>query len=137
MPVLSNARHEAFAQALAKGKSADAAYEMAGFKANRGNATRLKANESIQKRVAELQAITTDRVIERSVIDKQWVMARLQENALAHQASNPGASNKALELIGKEFGMFVDRSENINQNYTISDTPADEAGWSDEYATEH
>lgn len=32
MPVLSNQRHEAFAQALAKGSSADAAYEMAGFK---------------------------------------------------------------------------------------------------------
>lgn len=55
MPVLPNQRHEAFAQALAKGKTADEAYTLAGFKPNRGNATRLKANESIRKRVEELQ----------------------------------------------------------------------------------
>ena len=55
MPVLPNQRHEAFAQALAKGKTADEAYTLAGFKPNRGNATRLKANDSIRKRVDELQ----------------------------------------------------------------------------------
>jgi hypothetical protein len=56
MPVLPNPRHETFAQALAKGKSADEAYALAGFKPNRGNATRLKANDSIQKRVQKLQS---------------------------------------------------------------------------------
>ena len=54
MPVLKNARHEKFAHALAKGKSADEAYAQAGFKPNRGNATRLKANESISARVDEI-----------------------------------------------------------------------------------
>jgi len=54
MPVLKNARHEKFAQALAKGKTADEAYQEAGFKPNRGNATRLKANESISSRVDEI-----------------------------------------------------------------------------------
>jgi phage terminase small subunit len=54
MPVLDNARYEAFAQHLANGKTADESYVLAGFKANRGNATRLKANESVARRVAEL-----------------------------------------------------------------------------------
>lgn len=54
MAALENARHEAFAQGIAKGLSADEAYASAGYKANRGNATRLKANESIVSRVAEL-----------------------------------------------------------------------------------
>lgn len=54
MPPLENQRHEAFAQALAKGKTADEAYILAGYKANRGNAATLKANQSIQARVAEL-----------------------------------------------------------------------------------
>lgn len=54
MPALSNAKHEAFAQALAKGLSADEAYQEAGFKPNRGNASRLKANESVSARVSEL-----------------------------------------------------------------------------------
>lgn len=71
MPVLKNARHEAFAQALAKGKSADDAYVSAGFKANRGNAARLNANESIRKRVDEIigkgadkAAVTVARVLQ-------------------------------------------------------------------------
>lgn len=54
MPPLSNARHETFAQLLAKGKSADEAYSGAGFKPNRGNAATLKANQSVKGRVEEL-----------------------------------------------------------------------------------
>ena len=70
MAALKNARHERFAQELAKGATADAAYETAGFKANRGNAIRLKAKESIAARVAEILGrgaeraeITVDRVL--------------------------------------------------------------------------
>lgn len=54
MPILSNPRHEAFSQALAKGKTADEAYALAGFKPNRGNAATLKAKQSISDRVAEI-----------------------------------------------------------------------------------
>ena len=56
MPRLDNQRHERFAQALFEGETADAAYVKAGFKANRGNASRLKANENILARLSELQA---------------------------------------------------------------------------------
>lgn len=59
---LANARHERFAQELAKGSTADAAYELAGFKANRGNASTLKANQNIQDRVVELQVAAGERV---------------------------------------------------------------------------
>lgn len=130
MPILPNPRHEAFAQALAKGKSADEAYQMAGFKPDRGNASRLTANDSVQARVAELQGMAADRV----VVDRQWVLTKLIENATNTQASNPGASNKALELIGKELGMFVDRSENVNHNYEISDSPPSEDEWAETHA---
>jgi hypothetical protein len=41
MPALKNPRHEAFAQALAHGMSASAAYVEARYKANRHNATAL------------------------------------------------------------------------------------------------
>lgn len=54
MTVLKNPRHEAFAQSLALGRTADDAYAAAGFKPNRGNAVRLKANESIASRVDEI-----------------------------------------------------------------------------------
>jgi hypothetical protein len=56
MPVLANQRHELYAQELARGKSATEAYALAGFRPNRANAARLKANEHITARVLELQA---------------------------------------------------------------------------------
>jgi hypothetical protein len=43
------------AQALAQGKTANAAYEHAGYKPNRHNASRLKTNETIKARILELQ----------------------------------------------------------------------------------
>jgi len=49
MPVLSNPRHEAFAQALARGLPATAAYVEAGYKANAGNACSLKSQHIFQK----------------------------------------------------------------------------------------
>ncbi len=61
MPILENARHERFAQELALGKTADEAYQLAGFKANRGNASTLKAKQSIQDRVAEILAAGAER----------------------------------------------------------------------------
>lgn len=70
MPPLHNARHERFAQELAKGKSADDAYRVAGYKPDRGNASRLTANDSILERVAEIQRrgaeraeVTVERVV--------------------------------------------------------------------------
>ncbi len=123
MPALDNPRHERFAQALMQGKSADAAYQEAGFKPNRGNATTLKAKQSIQDRVAELQS----RVVKNVVLSKEWVIERLIENAdramqavevKDHKGIGTGeykydgaVANKALELLGKEVGMFIDRKE--------------------------
>lgn len=81
MPVLKNARHEALAQALAKGKTADDAYQLAGFKPNRGNATRLKANESIRARVDEIVGKVNERVIDKLAITKERVAAELAKIA--------------------------------------------------------
>ena len=55
MPVLKNPRHEAFAQAVARGMSAAAAYVEAGYKANRHNAAALAREQHIGTRVTELQ----------------------------------------------------------------------------------
>jgi hypothetical protein len=55
MPALKNPRHEAFAQALARGMSAAAAYVEAGYKANRHNAAALAREQHIGTRVTELR----------------------------------------------------------------------------------
>jgi hypothetical protein len=54
-PALKNPRHEAFAQALARGMSASAAYVEAGYKANRHNAAALAREEHVGTRITELQ----------------------------------------------------------------------------------
>ena len=55
MAILTNPRHEAFAQVLARGMSASAAYVEAGYKANRHNAAALAREQHIGTRVTELQ----------------------------------------------------------------------------------
>ena len=84
MPVLSNARHEKFAQGLAKGLTADEAYSSAGYSANRGNASTLKQKQNIQNRVTELlewaetvERKATERAIERLAITKERVLSEL------------------------------------------------------------
>jgi phage terminase small subunit len=71
MAVLQNHRHELFAQGIVEGKTSDQAYIDAGFKPGRNNAARLRAKESIQARIKELQNrglkrhdITVDRILE-------------------------------------------------------------------------
>jgi phage terminase small subunit len=61
MPALDNQRHEAFAQALAKGSSATDAYVTAGYKPSRTAASRLSSNVNIQVRVKELLSRAADR----------------------------------------------------------------------------
>lgn len=56
MPDLPNKRHERFAQGIAKGLSATAAYAAAGYKPSTAHASRLAVNGSVVARIAELIA---------------------------------------------------------------------------------
>jgi phage terminase small subunit len=55
MSVLKNPRHEAFAQALARGVPAAKAYVDAGYKPNRGNACALKQAAYSHKQLCDKQ----------------------------------------------------------------------------------
>src|ERR1700712_3963010 len=61
MPVLSNSRHERFAQAVAQGQPATQAYVTAGYAANEGNAGRLNRNGAVRARVDELLAVGAEK----------------------------------------------------------------------------
>ena len=82
----------------------------------------MKANENIVARVAELQA----RAVEGVILTREWVIERLIENANRAMelkdgsVANGSVANRALELLGKELGMFVEHSENRNVNYIVS-----------------
>jgi phage terminase small subunit len=70
MGPLANQRHERFAQALAEGKTATEAYALAGYKANDGNASRMKGNERIWARVQEI----VGRAAERAEVSLERVL---------------------------------------------------------------
>ena len=60
MPALRDPRHEAFAQARAKGALLIDAYESAGFVRHRGHPSRLALKDEVAERIAELRASQTD-----------------------------------------------------------------------------
>lgn len=126
MAVLSNPKWELFAQAIAKGKNATEAYVCAGYDdqlSNAAAASRLLKSVKVRDRVDELLIRAADRV----EVDKSWIMARLKENveramqinAVLDSEGNPtgeyryegNVANRALELLGKELSMFIERAE--------------------------
>jgi phage terminase small subunit len=138
MPILSNPKHERFAQELANGVSATEAYERAGFARNRVSAHRLKQKPNIGERVGELlkqrehiNAQATAKAIEITALTKEWVIERLM--SFAKCADKDAASVRALELLGKELGMFVDRHADVSAHYAISDKPMTLEEWAEKY----
>lgn len=70
MPILSNPKHELFAQELAQGKNVAAAYAAAGYAPSDSNCSRLNGNAKVKARVNELLAasakkagVTIDRIV--------------------------------------------------------------------------
>ena len=72
MPVLTNQRYELFAQSLAKGMSATAAYVAAGYAKNDGNAGRLNRSEQVRARVQELLEVAAEQsgVTVKRIVDE-------------------------------------------------------------------
>lgn len=126
-------KQEAFAQAITSGKTQADAYRSS-YNASRmqestvyEKASRLMKTGNISARVAELRALVIERLTEKTSVDKAWVMAQLVEivkmgkaaepvtdaqgAAIGEYKTNLAASNRALELIGKEILMFIDRKE--------------------------
>lgn len=94
MPVLKNARHETFAQGLAKGLTADEAYVSAGYKPDRGHASRLAANGNIRARVDEIKS--------RAAEKAEWSAAdRLLSLKAIHDASTKDDRRTAIAAIAE------------------------------------
>ncbi len=108
MPILKNARYEAFAQWLAKGKTADESYALAGYKANRGNAATLKANQSVSDRVIELQGIAAA----KTVVTIEDIARQLDEDRqFAREVGSAAASVAATMGKAKVLGLIIEKNE--------------------------
>src|SRR5262249_47385296 len=108
MPILSNSRHERFAQGLASGKSATEAYKDAGYKSDRTAASRLATNVNVQARVRELQTIAAERT---KVTVSSLIREAEEVRGLAVAERQLSAANTAIVTKAKLAGLWVDRSE--------------------------
>lgn len=115
MSALENARHERFAQELAKGKTADEAYAEAGYKPDRGNASRLTANDSVAQRVSEIQ----ERAAVRTEITVADITKRLLAIATKGETSTEApmlsVARASLMDAAKLNGLVVEKSESAVQ----------------------
>ncbi|BCJ90346.1 hypothetical protein IZ6_10810 [Terrihabitans soli] len=109
MPILKNARHELFAQNLARGMTQRAAYYAAGYRASKQMAWRTAQQPEIVARVSELREkaarrfeVTMDGLIERAEA------ARL----LAMNTEQPAAAVGAIKEMGVLTGLRVEKRDN-------------------------
>ena len=120
--LLRNARHERFAQALAAGKTADEAYQDAGYKPDRGNASRLTANDSIRRRVEEI----TTRVAEKA----EWTAAdrlkMLDQIAKAALDKDPRVAVSAISEANKMQGSYPPAKSEVGKPGDFEKMDADE-----------
>jgi phage terminase small subunit len=127
MGEIQNPRYERFAQELATGKTADAAYEAAGYRKRRGNAARLSANECIKNRVREIQAVGAERaaVTVQSLIDEAE-QARIK----AMDAPNGAAAAvSAITAKAKLAGLWQER---IDQHSTGTISTVWQVSWDED-----
>jgi hypothetical protein len=128
MPALKNPRHEAFAQTLARGMSASAAYAEAGYKANRHNAAALAREEHIRTRVTELQEeqlAIHQQATAAAAANKQVTIESLiaeAESARAKAMSEKGgaaAAVSALTAKAKLAGMWREKVDQHNSGNPV------------------
>ena len=131
MAALSNARHERFAQHLAKGMTGDEAYKEAGYRPNRNNASRLKAKEIIQERVRELQDVGAQRA-EMTFEGHLRTLEELRDKAV--EIGQISAAVQAEQLRGKAHGYYVDRHLVDATHREVTDDPMSPDDWAQTYA---
>ena len=106
MPALKDPRHEKFAQLVASGISANAAFTQVGYKGPE-NSPRLSRNELVARRIEELQA-RNERKAEMAALTRDELIGILTEIVHATRArlseARPGDGLKAAEMLAKMCG---------------------------------
>jgi phage terminase small subunit len=147
MSVLKSPRHEQFAQLVATGKNASGAYVHVyqtekGTKGAGQSGHRLLKNAEVAARIAEIRNTLEQSALGRVILDRDFVIDGLKENFRRGMQVKPvldgkgketgeyqycgGVANRALELMGKEIGMFVDKSESSVSHTSLRDIPLKE-----------
>ena len=111
MTPLLNPRHEQFARLVASGKSLPESFIAAGYsQANAAScAMRLSKKPEVRARIVELQESVTQAATTQAAIGRAWVLSGLRK--IAENGQSESARVRALELCGKELGMFAGPAE--------------------------
>jgi len=111
MEPLQNPRHEQFARLVASGKTPRESFISMGYSpANAGScALRLSRIPKVRARIVELQQIVTQTANAQAGMDRGWVLSELRK--IAESGASESARVRALELCGKELGMFAGPAE--------------------------
>jgi hypothetical protein len=77
----------------------------------------------VRARVTELRQTVAQSAVARASIDREFVLRTLTDNALkAKELQEFSASNRALELLGREMGMFHTQFE-LGNITSLEDVP--------------
>lgn len=114
MPILTNPKHELFAQAIVRGDSGRVAYRSAGYEANDdacdAAASRLLATVKVKARVGELRERTE--TASKTVLTKAWIIEQaIQLKRKAEEKGAYAAAVRCVELLGREVNAFVEKKE--------------------------
>src|SRR5713226_5785032 len=128
MPPLPNQRHELFAQALAGGKSASAAYRSAGYKCAphkaRGHGHRLRTREDIAARIHELIDKPQNRIATQQIVEAirtgRPTIYRPELATLARKLALLGATDQEMaDALGVDQGT-LDRWKTRHKEFRIA-----------------
>lgn len=110
MPVLTNPKHERFAQELAKGVSQVEAYATAGYAPNDGHAARLAGNGRIQARLAELQERAANKAVVTVANLTERLLAIAEKGEASTEAPMLSVGRAAIMDVAKLNGLVIDKS---------------------------
>lgn len=142
MPALKNTRHELFCIGLVSGKKQYQSYVDAGFASNEKNSSKmaslLSQKVDIKARIAELiedrtkfqqnmvADLPTSIAKQTGEVTKEWIVTQLvmlvEESKAASQF---GAANAALKMLGEHIGMFGKKTiKDDNSKPLVEETKA-------------
>jgi len=129
MPLLRNPRHEKFCEMVASGVRPSQAYVSVGYSETGAcqAASRLLRRVDVRARISEIHTAALESAVERCALSRAWALESLQSVAQRCMQAEPAANSKgekngmytfnaagatrALELLGRQLGLFTERSE--------------------------
>jgi len=160
--MLENVRWEKVCLGIARGMTQAEAYAGAGYKttslksADAACSRLLKDQPQLQARIEEIRTERAAVIQADDALTRAWVVERLMKNAMIAMGEekvkitkkdgggeaevvmrDAAAANQALQLLGKELGMFVERTENTHVVRDITDEPVSAEQWERDNATAH